>query len=159
MNYRTPIAESWNHAPIAPTETGDEVASMLERLKGESTSLDTYFSELESELRRVHLKRKVVGKKLGALSALVKDVEALHAEPMPAASTAASTAALAAAQAEIAESATRFGPAPRSSRRKPLLIAVAVAVVVCAIALIALEKTGQLSSCNGCAPLKLLGLN
>ncbi|MFM0672773.1 hypothetical protein [Paraburkholderia sediminicola] len=69
---------------------------MLERLKAESNSLESYFTELESELKRAHLKRNVVSKKLGVLSELIKDVDALHAESAVAVQTVAARPEMAA---------------------------------------------------------------
>ncbi|MFM0057542.1 hypothetical protein PQR64_18100 [Paraburkholderia phytofirmans] len=148
MNYRTPIAESWNHnIPLPTPEAAEDVSSMLERLKAESNSLESYFTELENELKRVHLKRKIVGKKLGVLSELVKDVDALHAEPAVAVRTvAAGTEMQAAAEA-----------APRRSRKKQIFAFASIILVALAIAFIALEKTGQIA-CVTCAPARLLGL-
>ncbi|WP_206002017.1 hypothetical protein [Paraburkholderia aromaticivorans] len=147
MNYRTPIADSWNHIPLSTAEAAEDVSSMLERLKAESNSLESYFTELESELKRVHLKRKVVGKKLGVLSELVKDVDALHAEPLVAVQTVAAEPGM------HAETAV----APRSSRKKQMLAVGSMILVALAIAFIALEKTGQIS-CMTCAPARLPGL-
>ncbi|MFM0222282.1 hypothetical protein [Paraburkholderia dipogonis] len=146
MNYRTPIAESWNHTPLPTSEPAEDVSSMLERLKAESSSLESYFTDLESELKRVHLKRKIVGKKLGVLSELIKDVDALQAEPAVAVQTVA-------ARPEM-DAFTEA--APRRSRKKQIF-AVASILVALAIAFIALEKTGQIS-CMTCTPAKLLGL-
>ncbi|PRX29576.1 hypothetical protein B0G75_10866 [Paraburkholderia sp. BL18I3N2] len=144
MNYRTPIAESWNHnIPLPTPEAADDVSSMLERLKAESNSLESYFTELENELKRVHLKRKIVGKKLGVLSELVKDVDALHAEPAVAVRTVAA--------------GTEMQAAPRHSRKKQTFAVASIILVALAIAFIALEKTGQIS-CVTCAPARLLGL-
>lgn len=144
MNYRTPIAESWNHnIPLPTPEAAEDVSSMLERLKAESNSLESYFTELENELKRVHLKRKIVGKKLGVLSELVKDVDALHAEPAVAVRTVAAGA----------ETQT----ASRRSRKKQIFAVASIILVALAIAFIALEKTGQIS-CVTCAPGRLLGL-
>ena len=144
MNYRTPIAESWNHnIPLPTPEAAEDVSSMLERLKAESSSLESYFTELEDELKRVHLKRKIVGKKLGVLSELVKDVDALHAEPAVAVRTVAA--------------GTEMQAAPRHSRKKQTFAVASIILVALAIAFIALEKTGQIS-CVTCAPARLLGL-
>ena len=144
MNYRTPIAESWNHnIPLPTPEAAEDVSSMLERLKAESNSLESYFTELEDELKRVHLKRKIVGKKLGVLSELVKDVDALHAEPAVAVRTVAA--------------GTEMQAAPRHSRKKQTFAVASIILVALAIAFIALEKTGQIS-CVTCAPARLLGL-
>ena len=144
MNYRTPIAESWNHnIPLPTPEAAEDVSSMLERLKAESNSLESYFTELEDELKRVHLKRKIVGKKLGVLSELVKDVDALHAEPAVAVRTVAA--------------GTEMQAAPRHSRKKQIFAVASIILVALAIAFIALEKTGQIS-CVACAPARLLGL-
>ncbi len=119
---------------------------MLERLKAESSSLETYVTELESELKRVHLKRKVVSKKLGVLSELVKDVEALRAEPA------------AVVPVPHAEARTPVAADLRQSRMKRMVCVASIVVVALAIALIALEKTGQIPSCLTCAPARLLGL-
>ncbi|MFM0629103.1 hypothetical protein [Paraburkholderia xenovorans] len=143
MNYRTPIAESWNHTPLPTFEAAEDVSSMLERLKAESNSLESYFTELESELKRVHLKRKVVGKKLGVLSELIKDVDALHAEPVTVA---------AGPQMEVMTAA-----AQRGSRKKQIFAVASIVLVALAVAFIALEKNGQIS-CVTCAPAKALGL-
>lgn len=148
MNYRTPVTENWNHTLARAPEAADEVSTMLERLKAESKSLETYFVELETELTRVHLKRRVVGKKLGVLSELVKDVEALHATPATA--TAMPTVPT--------PPEPLVPPAPRRSRKKQLLGIACMLLVASAVAFIALEQTGQISICRTCAPAKLLSM-
>ncbi|MFM0556083.1 hypothetical protein P0D69_34705 [Paraburkholderia sediminicola] len=120
---------------------------MLERLKAESNSLESYFTELESELKRAHLKRNVVSKKPGVLSELIKDVDALHAEPAVAVQTVAARPEMAA----VTEAA------PRRSRKKQIVAVASFTLVALAIAFIALEKTGQIA-CMTCAPARLLGL-
>jgi hypothetical protein len=148
MSYRTPVAENWNHSiPLPTPEAAEDVSSMLERLKAESTSLESYFTELESELKRVHLKRQIVGKKLGVLSELVKDVDALQTTP-----AAVEQAAVARPEMETVTEA-----APRRSRKKQIFAVASMVLVALAVALIALEKTGQIA-CVTCAPAKLLGL-
>jgi hypothetical protein len=147
MNYRTPIAESWNTTSPSAPEAAADVSSMLERLKAESNALESYFTELESELKRVHLKRKVVNKKLGVLSELIKDVDALHAEPAVAVRTVAAGPEMEA----FTEAATR------RSRKKRIFAVASIVLVALAIAFIALEKTGQIS-CIACSPARLLGL-
>lgn len=148
MNYRNPIAESWNHnIPLPTPEAAEDVSSMLERLKAESNSLESYFTELENELKRVHLKRKIVGKKLGVLSELVKDVDALHAEPAVAVQTVAAVPEMAA----VAKADSR------RSRKKQIFAVASIILVALAIAFIALEKTGQIS-CMSCTPARLPGL-
>lgn len=146
MNYRTPVTENWNHTLARAPEAVDEVSTMLERLKAESKSLESYFAELEIELKRVHLKRKVVSKKLGVLSELVKDVEALHATP----------------STELKPASTDQEPGvaavPRRSRKKRLLGVGCMVLVALAITFIALEQTGHLSICMTCAPTRLLSL-
>lgn len=149
MNYRTPVAETWNHVSPATAETADDVSSMVERLKAESNSLESYFAELETEVKRVHLKRKVVEKKLAVLSSLVKDVDALHAQPAIALQTVSVSPHTNVAAA----------PAPQRSHKQRIFAVAALIVVVLSVGFIALEKTGQLSSCVTCAPAKLLGLN
>lgn len=151
MNYKAPIADNWTHHSPAAPETADEVSSMLERLKAESTSLESYLTDLESELRRVHLKRKVVGKKLSVLSELARDVEALRSEPI----AAAPMVAMPAAHPEVR---TPVAAESRPSRTKKILCAASVVVVALAVTFIALEQTGQIHSCVSCAPAKLLGL-
>lgn len=147
MNYKTPVADTWGHVPLATAEGAEDVSSMVERLQAESKSLETYFAELDVELKRVHLKRKIVDKKLAVLSGLVKDVDALHAQPATASQT-----------VELSPQATVTAPAPRRSHKQCVLAVVALVVLALAIAVIALEKTGQLSSCITCAPARLLGL-
>lgn len=146
MNYKAPLVENWpHHSPSAP-ETADEVSSMLERLQAESSSLESYATDLESELKRVHLKRKVVDKKLGVLSELVNDIEALRAEPA------------AAVPAALSMMPTPVVANSRQSRTKKILCAASVVMVALAITVIVLEKTGQIQSCVTCAPARLLGL-
>ena len=145
MNYRAPIAESWNRTPVPSSETADDVSTMLERLKDEANSLESYFAELENELKRVHLKRAVLSKKLGALSELVMEVEALRTEPAAAMQTVAWGA-----EKEVAS-------VRRSSRTKWMLSVASIVLVAIAVAFVVLEKTGHSSFCMTCAATKLLG--
>jgi hypothetical protein len=139
MKYMAPLAGGWNRDPHSSTETADEVLSMLSQLKDNATSLESHASELETELKRVHLERAVLGKKLRVLSELIKDVEAIRAQP-------------AAAQQMTAPSAEgRVEPVRQRSRLRRILSVVSLVVVALTIAFVVLERTGQIPSHVTCA--------
>jgi hypothetical protein len=139
MKYMTPLAGGWNRDPLSSAETADEVLSMLSRLKEDAISLESHATELESELERVHVERTVLGKKLRVLSELLKDVEALRAEPA------------AAQQLTAPAPEGRVEPVRPRSRLKCILFVVSLVVVALAIAFVVLERTGQIPAHITCA--------
>ena len=139
MKYMAPLAGGWNRDPLSSTETADEVLSMLTRLKEDASSLESHATALESELKRVHVERTVLGKKLRVLSELIKDVEALRAEP------AAAQQLTAPAPEGIVE------PVRPRSRLKCILSVVSLVVVALVIAFVVLQRTGQIPPHITCA--------
>jgi hypothetical protein len=139
MKYMTPLAGGWDRDTLSSTETADEVLSMLSRLKEDASSLESHATELENELKRVQVERTVLGKKLRVLSELIKDVEALRAEP-----AAAQQMMVPAREAKVERARPR-------SRLKCILSVVPLVVVALAIAFVVLERTGRIPSHITCA--------
>ncbi|HEY2609077.1 hypothetical protein P0D88_03545 [Paraburkholderia sp. RL18-103-BIB-C] len=139
MKYMSPLAGGWNPNPLSSTETADDVLSMLSRLKEDASSLESYATELESELKRIQVERTVLGKKLRVLAELIKDVEALRAEPA------------AAQQMTVPAREANVEPVRPRSRLKCVLSVGLLAVVALATAFVVLERTGRIPSHITCA--------
>lgn len=139
MKYMNPLAGGWSRNSFSSAETADEILAMLERLKEDADSLESRATELESELKRVRLERTVLVKKLGVLSELVDDVEALRAEPA------------AAIQMMVSGPDAKVTTVRPRSRTKRILPVASIVVVAIAIAFVVLERTGQIPSRVSCA--------
>lgn len=139
MKYMTPLAGGWNRHPLSSAEIADEVLFLLSRLKEDACSLELRSTELESELKRLHVERTVLGKKLRVLSQLTKDVEALRAE-----GAALHPMKVPAPEAKVERAQPR-------SRLKCMLSVGSLVVAALAIAFIVLEIAGRIPSHITCA--------